>query len=347
MKKFLALLTALSLLFAFSSCGEKEEGSTTAATDNETTQAKEETTANTETPSENEETPTTESPAPELPDLTGLAVGEWANKEGSFAAAVKGAELFDDEDGAKAIRIYIDFLNKAGSYTTSYADEIDDVVLTQNDEDLSYTYAVFGEDVAEFGNDLKNIRPGVTIRVVEEYALSEETGTVKFALGAPNQDNDVLSYEFDLTALPGAPETFTPAPIKAPSFNMGLPDSGKVTDYYDDEVQHDVTIANAEFVESRDDEKLIRVTFNFTNNSTEAIDISRACDIRIFQDGIQLEESSAKDVSDAERIYFDACEPGATVTVANSYELISDSPVEVEVYDTWNDAGLAKLFTVG
>lgn len=333
MKKIIALLMALSMLCLFASCG---------GNDTEETTVPGQTSANGEVVSgegsEDDATVSTEQY---------IAAGEWTNKTGAFLLGIVGAELFDDEDGVKAIRVYLDFTDKEGSYTTTYADEKLDVVLVQNETELDKTSAVYGEDVAEYGNNILNIRPGTTIRVIEEYALASETDTVKFTFTAPNQDKDILTYDFDVTALPGAPEkALEIKTIDAPAFTEGWAESGKCSDYYDDEIQHEVAIKNAEFVEGSKGEKLIRVYFDFTNNSDEATDMLKACEVRLFQDGIQLKEGQAKEVIDEERAIYDDSESGVQVSVANSYILISDSPVEVEIYDTWNDSGLAKVFPV-
>ena len=325
MKKILAVLMAIMLVLSLAACGGNTEETTAPADD---TTVAEETTA-------------------EDAGAEALAKGEWENKTGKFAVALVGAELFNDEDGVKAIRVYLDFTNKDGSYTTTFSDETQDIVFKQNGEELNETNAVYGEDVAEFGNQRKNIRPGVTIRVIKEFALNAETGNVDFEFTAKKQESVTLSYTFDVAALPGAPEeAFVAKTISAPDFNAGWQESGKVTDYYNKDAKHDVVIKNAEFVDGTKDTKLIRVYFDFTNNDTEAEDFFDACDIMVFQDGIQLEEGQATELCDTDMAFSKDVDAGATVTISNVYILTSDSPVEVEINDIWEDTGLAKQFTV-
>ena len=139
---------------------------------------------------------------------------------------------------------------QADSYTTSFTDEKNDVILMQGEEELDETDAPYGEDVAEYGNHKRNIRPGVTIRCIYQYALKAETGTVNFTLTAKNQENPVITYDFDLAALPGAPaEAFVAKEIAAPDFNNGWPESGEIKDYYSGQAQHNLVIKNAEFVD--------------------------------------------------------------------------------------------------
>lgn len=323
MKKILAVILALVMLLTLAACGGSKDNN------------------GDETPSDGTEQTT------DAPKVTGLATGEWENNEGSFAVALVGAELFDDEDGAKAIRVYIDFTNKESSYTTSFADEKDEVTLTQNGEELDDTYAVYGEDVAEVDNYKKNIRPGVTIRCAYEYALKAETGKVGFELTAKRRDAPVITYEFDLASLPGAPkEAFVAKEIAAPDFNNGWPESGQIAHYYTGKGMHDFTIKNAEFVDGTRDTKLIRVFFEFTNNTEDATDLFDAIDLRIFQDGIQLLEGQSAQLCETDLAFSNDVEPGQTVTVSNVYILTSDSPVEVEANDIWNDTGVAKQFKV-
>ena len=330
MKKIIALLMALVMLLSFAACGEK-------ANENEQTSGENQSTLN-----------EAGQPTTEAPKATALASGEWNNNLGKFAVALTGAELFDDEDGAKAIRVYLDFTNKADSYTTSFTDEKNDVILMQGEEELDETDAPYGEDVAEYGNHKRNVRPGVTIRCIYQFALVEETGTVNFTLTAKNQENAVITYDFDLAALPGAPaEAFVAKEIAAPDFNNGWPESGAITDYYSGQAQHNLVIKNAEFVDGENDTKLIRVYFDFTNNKDEATDLFDAVDLRIFQDGIQLVEGMAIELSESDLAFSRDVEAGQTVTVSNVYVLISDSPVEVEANVIWDDMCIAKQFTVG
>lgn len=328
MKKIIALMLALVMLLCFAACGKDPVDNNP---DGENQSAGSE---------ENQQTTEAAKPA-------GFATGEWENNLGKFAVALTGAELFDDEDGAKAIRVYLDFTNKADSYTTSFTDEKNDVILMQGEEELDETDAPYGEDVAEYGNHKRNVRPGVTIRCIYQFALKEETGTVKFTLTAKNQENAVITYDFDIAALPGAPaEAFVAKEIAAPDFNNGWPESGEIKDYYSGQAQHNLVIKNAEFVDGTRDTKLIRVYFDFTNNKDEATDLFDAVDLRIFQDGIQLEEGQANELCESDLAFSRDVEAGQTVSVSNVYVLISDSPVEVEANDIWDDMGLAKVFTV-
>lgn len=329
MKKITALLMALVMLLSFAACGEKEPANNPAGEN--------------QSAGNEEAQQTTETPKP-----AGLATGEWENNLGKFAVALTGAELFDDEDGAKAIRVYLDFTNKADSYTTSFTDEKNDVILMQSEEELDETDAPYGEDVAEYGNHKRNVRPGVTIRCIYQFALKEETGTVNFSLTAKKQENAVITYDFDLAALPGAPaEAFVAKEIAAPDFNNGWPESGEIKDYYSGQAQHNLVIKNAEFVDGENDTKLIRVYYEFTNNKDEATDLFDAVDLRIFQDGIQLIEGMAIELCESDLAFSRNVEAGQTVSVSNVYVLISDSPVEIEANDIWDDMGLAKVFTVG
>lgn len=324
MKKILAIMLALVMLLTLAACGGNKDNN------------------GGKTPSGNDAEQTTDAPKD-----TSLAKGEWSNKSGAFALALVGAELFDDEDGEKAIRVYFDFTNKESSYTTSFTDEKNDITLTQNGEELDDTRAVYGEDVAEVENHKKNVRPGVTIRCVGEYVLNAETGKVALEVTAHNTDNAVLTYELDLAALPGAPkEAFVAKEIAAPDFNNGWAESGTITDYYKRDVKNGFAIKNAEFVDGVRDTKLIRVYFEFTNNREDSTDLFKSVDLRVYQDGIQLVEGQSNELCDSDLAFSNTVEPGQTVTVSNTYILTSDSPVEVEAYDTWQDSGLAKQFKV-
>lgn len=120
-----------------------------------------------------------------------------------------------------------------------------------------------------------------------------------------------------------------------------LADSGAVGDY-------DVTIGDCAFGEDYEGNKMIVVNYDFTNNSDEAIMPLIGVTMQAFQDGIELELAIAMDDS-----VYDAAigqkevKPGATLTgCQNAYVLTSDSPVEVEVSETFGDVVLTKTFEV-
>ncbi|MDO4733446.1 MAG: DUF5067 domain-containing protein [Bacillota bacterium] len=285
------------------------------------------------------EDPVVPEPVPEVVEDAGLATAAWSNKSGDFVLTVVGAEKFIDSDGDDALRIYYDFTNKT-TYTTSLVDEILDEIYSQGGVELEYTFTNYGEGVPEEYNRMLNIRPGVSIRCINELKLQSEEA-VSMVCEAPNLDEPILEYEFDLAALPGVPAEGLPmATVAEPEWIASWPSSGT----YDEE--YHVAITSSEFTEDLDGEKLLRVYIDFTNNSSEADSFGYAIyELRAFQDGVQLEMgqvSSDKKVPESANYYTDV-EPGQTISVAAEFELISESPIEIEVHDPWTDGGLGLI----
>ena len=108
----------------------------------------------------------------------------------------------------------------------------------------------------------------------------------------------------------------------------------------------DIKIIGAEFAYTKNKAYCKGTYFDFTNNDTEAEDFFDSCDIMVFQDGIQLEEGQANELCDTDMAFSKDVDAGATVTISNVYILTSDSPVEVEINDIWEDTGIAKQFIV-
>lgn len=266
-----------------------------------------------------EEGGTTE-PAEEGPEA--IASAQWSNKTGSLTLDVVGAETFTDSYGQNAIRVYYDFTNNT-ELTVHLADELDNPVFTQDGTELQDTTC--DVDIPESYNDFCSIRPGVTIRCVHEYALiSESPVNVSLTATYSDEDGELMNFDLDLANLPGAPaEPLAVKPITDPAGVKDFPSEGV---YHD---EFNIAILSAEVA----GEELV-VTYSFTNNSDEEDCFGYAVyDSYAFQDGYELEQSE-------DNGYWEDVAPGDTVEFTITYDLISDSPVEIEVYDPWSDGGI-------
>jgi len=307
MKKIIALLLAALMIFTFAACGEKENGGDTNKGGETTTKA---------------------------PEIQALAKGQLTNKAGDYEYRIMGTELFDDEDGEKALRIYIDFENKTADYTTTAHDVLAEEIATQNGEELDMARAPYEVELKEVDHYNSRVRPGHTIRFVREFELEETTGTVNYKLVGRNATSnpvDVLSYDIDLAKLAGAPkEALKVKTVADPQWNKGWPTTATFRDG-----MGEISNITSEFVDGDEGEKLIRVYFDVTNKSDDSVYINRLAEISAYQDGIELLESGAANYIPEDGNYNSSVDAGATVRASVVYELTSTSTVEFEIYDIY------------
>lgn len=249
---------------------------------------------------------------------------------GGYDVAIVGAELFKDTDDKDGIRVYWDFTNTSDE--TTYATCDLSVYMEQEGFELNSTYCSYEDDVPEYGNDYLDVRPGVTIRCISEYSCKADGDVITFELSDWYDEEDAVSVEFDPTNLPGRPaEDWVAEAIEDPQWVAEMSDAGNVGDAY-------VYIDNAEIVEGWDSgEEVIRVYFDYTNNGEEAASMWWQTNVRAFQDGIELESDwAAEDVAEDDNFNTDV-EPGESLRCSETWTIRSDSPIEIEVYDSWSE----------
>lgn len=250
---------------------------------------------------------------------------------GGYDIAVVGAELFTDTDDKDAIRIYWDFTNSSDETIYPYCDL--SVQMEQEGFELNTTYAFYEDDVPEYGNDVLDIRPGVSIRCISEYSCKAQGDIISFTLSNWYDEDDAVTVEFDPKNLPGRPEPeLEIEAVPDPAWTEGMEQEGYIGD------SAYVQIDAAEVVPGWEDgTEVIRVYFEFTNQSEEACSMWWASYYRAFQDGVELEETWAdEEVAEDENMSVDV-EPGESIYGSNCWLLRSDSPVEIEVYDYYTE----------
>ena len=260
---------------------------------------------------------------------------------GEYYVELVGVESFEDHNGDPAIRVYYDFTNN--SEEVESGSEIS-VTAKQSGFELVTTYANYEDDVDEYGNDLLNVYPGVTIRCIEELSYNPEAGgTITITLEDWWSD-ETMTVEVDSANLPGAPaEAREIETIAEPTYTEGWETEGENGDCY-------FKILSAEVVDAAgytDYDQVIRFYIEYTNNSDEAGSCWWNSYFYAYQDGIQLETSTAKDENDADEMYSTDVEPGETVECAVCYGLRTDSPVELTLVDSWNDVYIGLCAEVG
>lgn len=121
----------------------------------------------------------------------------------------------------------------------------------------------------------------------------------------------------------------------------GLPAEGDVGDYH-------VALKDCAFTTDYEGNKAIVINYDFTNNGEEAMSALVGIYMQAFQDGVSLETAIVMDdsVYDAATSQKDI-KPGVTLeNCQDAFVLTSDSPVEIEVSDIWNDPTVGQTYNV-
>lgn len=260
---------------------------------------------------------------------------------GNFKITVVGAEEVVDIDGKPLLRVYYDYTNNGDESSSAFYDT--EFLVTQDDYELTEATCDFDYDVPEQYNSGLSVRPGCTIRCVKETSMKPDGGEITVTI--TNYDDESKSFDFKLDPanLPGAPaKALEIEPVADPKWTEGLDVEG----VYDEDFL--VKIVDFELAKNLDDEDMIRINFEFTNNSEEAASpwwgFGSALDV--FQDGIELEQDYYFDETESDEAYDVDVEPGKTVSCSVCYTLRSSSPVEVEVVDFFDGPVLGTVFTL-
>ncbi len=270
---------------------------------------------------------------PEYPDFSPVS-----GDVGEFHVEVVAAEQFEDIDGYDAIRIYYDFTNNSAE-TASAWDSLTVSVVQEGYRAIS-TCDNFEDDVPEYGNDGMQVRPGCTLRCIAEYSLNPEGGSVIVSFTDFWEEEPPVEAEFWPQNLPGRPaETFLPAPVEDPLWMADWPDGGFYCgeDYY-------LYIDSAEYAESDEGERLVRVYFEYTNLTDADQAFNMFANLMAYQDGIQLETGYPGTTLDLDSNYYMDAAPGETLMCTAYFVLRSENPVEIELVDYWGDAQIGCVF---
>ena len=259
---------------------------------------------------------------------------------GDYHISILTAEQFTDSDDKDAIRFYVDFTNNSEEEESFFF--ACNTEAYQDGYELVDTYASYGEYAPEDGNYSRDILPGRTIRCIKEYNFKPDGGPIEFTV-TEGYDGDSITMTFDPSNLPGRPaDEYTIEPCSSDEFVAGLSAEGVYSeDYY-------VSITGSEVVEGWDGDGLVlRVFFDFTNNSQEATSFWRESSIEVMQDGIQLSYGSANDTTETDENESVEIQPGETISVSSCFTLHdTGSPVAVRLYNYLSGDDLGATFDV-
>lgn len=259
---------------------------------------------------------------------------------GDYHIAILTAEQFADANDKDSIRFYVDFTNNSDEEESFFF--ACDTQAYQDGYELVSTYAPYGEYAPEDDNYSLNILPGRTIRCIREYNFKPDGGPVEFTV-TEGYDGDSITMTFDPSNLPGRPaDEYTIEPCSSDEFVAGLSAEGVYSeDYY-------VSITGSEVVDGwLDAGPVIRIFFDFTNNSQEATSFWSESSIEVMQDGIELRYGTANDTTETDENETVDIQPGETISVSSCFSLHdTGSPVSIRLYNFLSGDNLGATFNV-
>lgn len=235
-----------------------------------------------------------------------------------------GATDFTDVDGDSAMRIYYEFTNNA-SYSVS-ADSILGFSISQDGDDLNQTYAY--DDSEAYKNQSYRIRPGITIQCCYEFKYSPDGGAVSItASGWDGEEREgAVRSSYIPGQLPGKPAQYVIKPIFRPHWTNHIPNIGTLESCYQVSVQ--------KFENTTDilGNHVVRIYYEFTNNSEYTNSLADTLLVNTYQDGISLDTTTVAVLSDTDINFCKGIAPGETTTASCVFILRNDlTPVEAEI----------------
>jgi len=320
MKKILAVLLALAMVFALAACGEKKD------------------------------------PAPEetIPEEDN-ALSYTFTKFGKAKITILGEEFVQDEDGEDFLRVYYNYLNQDETAAGHVPSSTLDFQITQNGEELDNDEFTTYDD-AHIPEDLFlncSVQPGIPVRNTLIVYCSPDDGPVDIActlmVGSwayNEEDLEWFKFQVDPENLREAPkDSYEIKPITNPTYAKDMPSSGTSTT-----LSNPFTISlNGYELTTCDGEPALRVKMTYTHQHDWEMSPYTALTINAYQDGIALEQGTAWDLDDAtaEDDAFEAdVAKGDTVECNAIFFLRGESPVEVVVEQPLDDLRAGMICNV-
>ena len=333
MKKLLAAILLLGLIFTLTACG----GGTTSPTPTPTA-----------TTQEPEATP---EPEPEEPTIEYPPISQ----HGYADIAIVGTEIVEYSDET-CLKVVYDMTNTAPGPVNLLGNFSIHIKAYQNDKELTF-WLVSADGSEETKNQDRHIAPGATGRVAICYfPLSDLESPVTIEIpkqGSPDKEYVTLDLNNLLPQLPWPErDASVNPPLETESF------LGEETTFVQSNGEsYRLKMLDHEFFE-HDGDNYIRVRYEFENlNEENTMRISGRLDNYYFQDGIQLGYCEWKNedlmLTEEDSNVTATVEAGDTLVFAHVFKLWSDSPVVARVGDLWwrNDEEISPpyigaLFTI-
>ncbi|MBQ8861036.1 MAG: DUF5067 domain-containing protein [Ruminococcus sp.] len=254
---------------------------------------------------------------------------------------VVGAEQIVDYDEKPAVRLWYDITNT--SEDSNYANWLFFVSATQDGYDLDETTADFEMTVEEEPNSYRKLRPGVTIRAVYEFVFKEDGGAISVNISNFEDEENATTISLDPKNLPGKPKSeFKLAKVDDPKWMGDIKSEGTYNSFGE---VYEIKIEKFELTKNFSGEDLIRVYYDFKNTGSETTSFNMTFIAEAYQDGASLESGYPEEEVSEDQNGTVEIAPGESIKVAYSYELISDSVVEIDVTDL-DGGGVGVIYDI-
>lgn len=256
--------------------------------------------------------------------------GEASREFDYFDLEILGGEPAEDDYDKNCFRIYYKFTNTSGTVLAPTV-EVGSQAF-QNGKELDTVYLL--SDVREDDYDYCYIMPDTSIICTVVYKLEDESPLEVHLYDDYASSDDYAAMTFNVTENTGGFRNDFPL-ITSPQWTKGMDSSCDWDDI-------SCKIIGVGLAESYFGDELLRVNLEFTNNGSETVQISELVSIEVYQDDVEMFSGYMKDDDVNDPGYELA--PGETVTVAAAYEMRSDSPVVVLVYDWESEEYIGDTF---
>ncbi len=231
--------------------------------------------------------------------------------------------------------IYTAELNQAFTLTASGSDKLVVNIDVTNNSDSALDYLPYYNVTAKVNGTSLN----------SDYLWSDNpyyiSGDTILAAG----ETATMQAVFDLSSYDRTSDT--EVAISLYSYTTDYEDNISVLDetvvlseleYMESVSDYELVVDNVTVTDDGDGNDILVIDFTFTNNSDDATSFGYACDVSIFQDGIELSSGylySNHPLYDEDLYYNDYTDikSGSSIQVREVYELRSTSNVELEVTD--------------
>ncbi len=256
---------------------------------------------------------------------------EEAGDESIAKVRIAGADWIGMEGSdEKGLCVWYDVTNNTDGYLSPYLFNVEAVQDGRILEEGSFTPAE-EEQVSEYGNRYRQLRPGVKIRSVHLFQADPEGGPVDYYVRTGTDDLLLVQGQFVSGELSGRPEEdFTLDPVEEIDWMDEIQSRGTTDDSCGIEF---------EGLEVTDSEGGPRLTarLNFSNPTGDTAEPYYSVYIRAVQDGVTLYETRSYAADGEQDLAGLEIPGGASAVICYEWALISDSPVAVEVYDWFSE----------
>lgn len=248
-----------------------------------------------------------------------------------------GAEFTQDSDFNDALRIYVQATNISDATVSVHYNVAFQASQGETPLNVAAPLSVTRYD----GMADSVIRPSTTIRCTEVVTLNnlEESVTVSYHDLFDIDSTLYVTETFDLKNLPEKPDPFFHELVEDPKFTEGLQSFGAIGEF-------NVAILDYETIQLMEGNSGLRVYVEVKNNSQNSIIFSNELSLTVFQDNIALQTDYPLNDVEADGLYDVEIPAGESLILASVFELISESPIEIEIGSYWVDEKVGGVYKV-